>query len=182
MRRPQKSSLIQVQTLSELPAHVTKETMEKDQIFCLYPREQLLKIERTFLFCLCVILHSKQNEPVFFLVFNFLFCYPSLHLFLSPDVYLSFISIFPVSHVTDSYLSQLSVLQILENSVGATWVEWNLEKKQSLWAQPTFLEIFGKVWNRRSSWWANTYRNAFDKQRYSSRDCPPPTQSEKQIN
>lgn len=50
-------------------------------------------------------------------------------MFLSPDVYLSFISIFPVSHVTDSYLSQLSVLQILENSVGATWVEWNLEKK-----------------------------------------------------
>lgn len=132
MRRPQKISPIQVQTLSELPSRITKETMEKDQIFCLYLREQFLKVERAFLFCQCMILHSKQNGPVFFLVFNFLFFFFLLPIstLISLTRCLSFISIFPVSPVTDSYLSQLSLLQILENSVGATWVEWNLEKKR----------------------------------------------------
>lgn len=132
MRRPQKSSLIQVQTLSELPAHITKETMEKDQIFCLYPREQLLKIERTFLFCPCVILHSKQNEPVFFLVFNFFFvthlytCFSHLmsiyHLLVSFQCHMSLIVTYPSYQCYKSWKILQEPLEWSE-----TW-----RKKQSL--------------------------------------------------
>lgn len=112
-----------------------------------------------------------------FLVLRFLFCSLFQHLFI---VYMMSSPYWCLSCVTSHWYLAIPVVTVTNLGEFYLAKKKNQPKKpQSLWAQPTFLGIFGKVWISSSTQWANTHRNGFDKQHSSSRVCPPPTESGK---